>query len=150
MEQLKLENQICFPIYTASKVIDRVYRPLLNRFGINYLQYLILLMLFEEKEVTPHRIAKRLDESPGTLVPLLHSLEETGYANLHKEGDEIMKVVISDLGEKLEGELSCVPREVAQKTGFSVERLHSLQLELSALIRNFNGETEEANNLSIN
>ena len=143
MELLKINNQLCFPIYNASKIILKVYQPLLSKFGINYLQYLTLLILFEEREITLENLSKTLGEHGDVLKPLVIHMEKLEYVTLHKEGEEIIKILLSEFGSNLDSEISCVPRELLSKSKFSFARLHSLQMELSELIGNFLTDSDE-------
>ncbi len=75
-EQLKLENQLCFPVYAASRLITREYQPFLDRLGITYPQYLVLMILWEEDGVPVNDIAKKLILNTNTITPLLKRMEK--------------------------------------------------------------------------
>ena len=137
MEILKLDNQLCFPIYTASKVITKAYRPLLQKFGLNYQQYLVLLLLFEQREASMQEVLKRLDESELKLKPELLSMEDLGYLSLHKEGSEILKIRLTEKGKESQTEIDTIPKNLVEQSGFTVARIHALQKELSELVDNF-------------
>lgn len=78
-ERLKLDNQLCFSIYAASRVITRAYRPLLDPLGLTYPQYLVLLILWEKDGQTVNEIGQRLYLDSGTLTPLLKRMEQSGF-----------------------------------------------------------------------
>jgi len=77
-EQLKLDNQVCFRLYTASRLITQAYRPLLEPLGITYPQYLVLMVLWEKDHLTVSEICKRLVLESNTLTPLLQRMEKEG------------------------------------------------------------------------
>jgi len=77
-EQLKLDNQVCFRLYTASRLITQAYRPLLEPLGITYPQYLVLMVLWEKDHQTVSEICKRLVLESNTLTPLLQRMEKEG------------------------------------------------------------------------
>ncbi len=137
MQVLRLNNQVCFPLYHATKMVMKLYEPIFSKYGINYLQYLIILMLFEESELTLSEIRSHLDiEYKDKLNTLIVGLEKLDYVVVHREGDEILKVLLSDLAHNLKDEMSCVPRQLVQRTGFSLERLRALKMELNELVGN--------------
>ncbi|MDZ7835972.1 MAG: MarR family transcriptional regulator [Alkalibacterium sp.] len=75
---LKLSNQLCFPLYAATRQITKLYRPMLEKLGVTYPQYLVLLVLFEEESVTVKELGERLYLDSGTLTPMLKRMEEHG------------------------------------------------------------------------
>jgi len=78
-ELLKLDNQLCFSIYAASRAITRAYRPILEPYGLTYPQYLVLLILWEQDGQTVNVIGSRLYLDSGTLTPLLKRMESAGF-----------------------------------------------------------------------
>ncbi|NJO70307.1 MAG: MarR family transcriptional regulator, partial [Bacteroidetes bacterium] len=77
-EQLKLENQLCFPVYAVSRLITREYQPYLNKLGITYPQYLVLLVLWEHSSMTVNEISQKLILNTNTITPLLKRMESLG------------------------------------------------------------------------
>jgi DNA-binding MarR family transcriptional regulator len=75
-DPLKLENQVCFPLYACSREIIKAYRPFLRKFGLTYTQYLVMLLLWSEKQLTAKAIGQYLHLDSGTLTPLLKKMEE--------------------------------------------------------------------------
>ena len=75
-EELKLDNQVCFRIYTASRLIAQAYRPILEPLGITYPQYLVMLVLWEHDNLTVNEIGRRMMLESNTLTPLLKRLEQ--------------------------------------------------------------------------
>jgi len=94
-EQLKLSNQICFPIYAASRLIIREYQPHLEKLGITYPQYLVLMVLWEEDGITVNNIAGRLILNTNTVTPLLKRMEVMGVITRKRSEKDERKVLIS-------------------------------------------------------
>ena len=78
-DSLKLENQLCFPLYAASKEVIRLYRPFLEKLDLTYTQYIAMMVLWENREVNVKKLGERLFLDSGTLTPVLKSLEAKGY-----------------------------------------------------------------------
>jgi len=96
---LKLDNQLCFSIYAASRAITRAYRPLLEPLGLTYPQYLVLLILWERDSLSVNEIGQRLYLDSGTLTPLLKRMEQVGYIERHRDKTDERRVEIR-LGPK--------------------------------------------------
>ena len=134
-EALKLENQLCFRLYTASRLITQAYHPLLEEIGLTYPQYLVMMVLWEQDNMPVNDIAKRLYLETNTVTPLLKRMEAEGFVS-RKKGDKDARQVIVSLtskGRKLEEKASCVPyqmgnavacRSITEKT--APELFHTL------------------------
>lgn len=116
-EQLKLENQLCFPVYAASRLITREYQPLLDNLGITYPQYLVLMVLWEEDGVPVNDIAKKLILNTNTITPLLKRMEKQGMIKRERSGNDERKVIIhlTEEGEKLQDKARKVPEQLTKK-----------------------------------
>lgn len=112
---LKLENQLCFPLYACSKEVIRRYRPYLDELELTYTQYLAMMVLWEEKKCNVKRLGEKLFLDSGTLTPVLKSLESKGYvARRRTSADErVLEVVITEKGEALKEKAVSVPEKVA-------------------------------------
>ena len=110
-EELKLDNQLCFRLYTASRLITQAYHPLLSQYGLTYPQYLVLLVLWE-KDVQPvNDIARRLYLETNTVTPLLQRMEKEGIltrAKGKKDGRQMIVSLIKE-GKALQKKLADVP-----------------------------------------
>lgn len=129
-EQLKLENQLCFPVYAASRLITREYQPLLESLGITYPQYLVLMVLWENDSLPVNDIAKKLILNTNTITPLLKRMEQEGFL-LRRRSDKDERKVIVQLTEKakeLQKEAAKIPEEL-------VKRLVNSELNIDDLIR---------------
>jgi DNA-binding MarR family transcriptional regulator len=94
-EQLKLDNQLCFPFYAVSRLIIRKYQPLLDELGITYPQYLVLLVLWENDKQPVNDISKRLHLNTNTITPLIKRLEKTGIVTKQKGSDDERKMYVN-------------------------------------------------------
>ncbi|NLU40304.1 MAG: MarR family transcriptional regulator [Bacteroidales bacterium] len=136
-EQLKLENQLCFPLYTASRLVVRSYTPLLNRLGITYPQYLVLLLMWEHRTLTVSQITKQLYLDTSTITPLLKRLEKIGYIKRTRssEDERVVMIGLTEAGEKLRDEACSIPAQLAGELNFSEEELVELYRLLYKYIR---------------
>ena len=115
-ELLKLDNQICFPMYVASKEIVRRYIPILSALDLTYTQYITLLALWEKDHITVKELGEKLYLDSGTLTPLLNKLEKKGYIiknKSDKDGRELV-VIVTDAGLELKKKALEVPPEIAK------------------------------------
>ncbi len=108
---LRLENQLCFPLYAASREIIKHYRPHLEALDLTYTQYITMMVLWAENEISVKQLGSRLYLDSGTLTPLLKALEQKGYVNRFrsKEDERVLLVRLTDLGRELEEKALCVP-----------------------------------------
>lgn len=122
-EMLKLENQLCFPLYAASRKITNRYIPFLKPFGITYTQYIVFLVLWEEDEITVGEIGKKLYLDNGTLTPMLKKLEEAGWILRKRSRDDERVVIIklTDKGNQLKYDLKDIPAKMGECVNISHE-----------------------------
>lgn len=115
--QLKLENQLCFPVYAASRLIIREYQPFLDKLGITYPQYLVMLVLWETNHMPVNDIAKRLVLNTNTITPLLKRLESMNLLSRSRSDKDERKVIVSlsDKGIQLKIKASEIPVLLAEK-----------------------------------
>ncbi|MBR6902368.1 MAG: MarR family transcriptional regulator [Clostridia bacterium] len=127
-ESLRLKNQLCFPLYAVSNLITRKYKPLLNKLDLTYTQYIVMMVLWEEKQVNEKFLCEALCLKSNTVTPLLKKLQGKGYINKVKDkGDERNLVItLTDLGEKLKDKALCVPQTIAQEFRLTPEEAMSL------------------------
>jgi len=133
---LLLGNQLCFAIYAAGHAFNRVYKPLLGRFGLTYPQYLVMLVLWERDGLSVKEIGERLFLDSGTLTPLLKRLEAARLVKRTRSAADERQVLVAlttqgtGLREKAKG---IIPPAVLAATGCSVGELSALQQSLVAL-----------------
>lgn len=113
-ELLKLENQLCFPLYAASRLVTREYQPYLENLHITYPQYLVLLILWEKDGLTVNEIAKKLLLNTNTVTPLLKRMETEGILNRSTTTTDERKVIVklSRKGNKLKEDALCIPQQL--------------------------------------
>jgi len=115
VEALQLGNQLCFPIYACARKITTAYTPLLKPLGLTYTQYITMMVLWEEQEITVHDLGERLYLDSGTLSPVLKKLEKMGYVTRErkKEDERVVIASITEEGRALEQKLEHVPGTLA-------------------------------------
>ncbi|HOW41638.1 MAG TPA: MarR family transcriptional regulator [Bacteroidales bacterium] len=116
-ENLKLENQLCFPVYAASRLITREYQPLLDKLGITYPQYLVLMVLWENDRLQVNDISKKLILNTNTITPLLKRMEKQGLV-IRKRSEKDERSVLIQLTKKglaLKTEASLIPEELIKR-----------------------------------
>ena len=122
-DMLKLDNQICFPLYVASKEIIRKYKPFLDEINLTYTQYIAMMAMWEHKELSVKELGELLYLDSGTLTPLLKTLEKKGYIDRNRstQDERIMQVSLTVEGEKLKKKALSVPTKVAECVPLSNE-----------------------------
>jgi DNA-binding MarR family transcriptional regulator len=110
-EQLRLRNQLCFRFYTVSRLITQTYRPFLERLGLTYPQYLVMMVLWEQDGQPVNDIAKTLMLETNTVTPLLKRMEEDGLVTRRRGEKDARQVLVhlTDKGRKMEAEAAVVP-----------------------------------------
>lgn len=113
-EALKLEHQLCFPLYAVSKEIVRKYKPFLDEINLTYTQYITMMVLWEEKEILVKDMGARLFLDSGTLTPVLDGLEKKGYATRKRSEKDKRDVyaVITDTGLALRDKAIDIPGKI--------------------------------------
>ena len=94
-EQLKLKNQLCFPLYACSRNVIKKYKPLLDRFDLTYTQYITMMVLWEKKSVNVKTLGESLYLDSGTLTPVLKKLESKGYITRERSSEDERNLVVS-------------------------------------------------------
>ncbi len=137
-ENLKLKNQLCFPLYAASKEVVRKYRPYLDPLGLTYTQYIVMLVLWEEERVTVKSLGAKLYLDSGTLTPLLKNLERKGLVNRTRwENDErVLFVTLTPEGEALKERVAEIPSKIAEDNPLSAEECSELCRILNRILAN--------------
>jgi MarR family transcriptional regulator, organic hydroperoxide resistance regulator len=132
---LQLGNQICFAIYSAAHAFNRVYKPLLDRLGLTYPQYLVMLVLWEQDGVTVKEIGQRLHLDSGTLTPLLKRLEAAQLLKRTRSTEDERQVLISltPQGLAVKDKARGVPQAILAASACSGGELSTIRDELVAL-----------------
>ena len=113
-DALKLENQLCFPLYACSKEIVRKYKPFLDELDLTYTQYIAMMVLWEHRQISVKDMGVLLYLDSGTLTPVLKKLEQKGYLvrTRDSEDERVLNVTITELGEKLKEDAVLVPKKM--------------------------------------
>ncbi len=116
MDPLKLENQLCFPLYAAARGVVKLYTPYLDEIGLTYTQYVTMMLLWEHRQLTVKQLGERLYLDSGTLTPLLKKLEGQGWVTRQRsrEDERSLVVTLTEAGEALRARALSVPAAVGQ------------------------------------
>ncbi len=134
-EQLKLDNQLCFALYSASLQMTKAYKPLLQEIGLTYPQYLAMLVLWERDGITVGEISARLLTEPGSLTPLLKRLEAEGLISRTRSShdERVVQLHLTEAGRELEKRANDFPACMIECTGQSPDALMALRDQLVSL-----------------
>jgi MarR family transcriptional regulator, organic hydroperoxide resistance regulator len=132
---LRLDNQICFAIYSTAHAFNRVYKPLLDRLGLTYPQYLVMLVLWERDGVPVKDIGERLFLDSGTLTPLLKRLEAAELIRRTRNSEDERQVLIAltPQGQALRDKAKAMPQSILAATACSIGELSAMKNEIVAL-----------------
>ena len=137
-EALRLDNQLCFPLYAASREVVKQYHPLLASLNLTYTQYLVMLVLWEKAPVSEKEMGVRLHLDSGTLTPVLKSLEAKGYIvrTRSKEDERVVCVLLTDAGVALKEKAGGVPGQIAASVPLTQEEAATLHELLYKILNN--------------
>ena len=143
-QPLKLDNQICFAVYSAAHAFNRVYKPLLDRLGLTYPQYLVMLVLWERDGVAVKEIGERLHLDSGTLTPLLKRLEQAGLIKRTRSTEDERQVLIdlTSPAQALKEKARAVPPSILAASQCSIAELSAVKDEIVALRDRLNAMAE--------
>lgn len=141
-QELKLENQLCFRLYVASRNMTRLYQPLLEQYNLTYPQYIVLLALFEQEVIDFKELSNIIDLKTGTLTPILNKIEATGYLKKEKNPTDGRKinVKLTQKGIELRDNIIEVPLQLSETLKMSMKSYMSLVTELDDLIQKMKEE----------
>lgn len=142
-DQLKLGNQLCFPVYAASRLIIREYQPYLDKLGITYPQYLVLMVLWETDSITVNEISKKLILNTNTITPLLKRMETQGIIERHRSENDERKVIVTltPKGKLMQIDAAIIPEKLAAELiseTIKIEELIDLKQKLDVIINYLN------------
>ncbi|GAA0086252.1 MarR family transcriptional regulator [Clostridium sp. CTA-7] len=135
---LKLDNQICFSLYAASREIIKLYKPILDEFNLTYTQYITMLVLWEEEKATVKHLGNRLHLDSGTLTPLLKKLEGMDLIKRYrdKKDDRVVIAELTEKGKELNEKVKDVPSRVFCNIKITEEKAIELKRSLDELLKN--------------
>ncbi|SHH18607.1 MarR family winged helix-turn-helix transcriptional regulator [Massilia sp. CF038] len=146
VNMLALDNQFCFALYSASHAMTKTYKPMLDRLGLTYPQYLVMLVLWEQDAILVKEIGARLFLDSGTLTPLLKRLEANGLVSRNRDphDERQVRIVLSPHGRALRKAALEIPPQVLCASGQEVAALGRMRSELARvrddLFKNLDGE----------
>jgi DNA-binding MarR family transcriptional regulator len=135
-DPLRLDRQVCFPLYAAANLIQRLYRPLLAPLGLTYSRYLVMLALWQREPASVGELCACLHLDVGTLSPLLKRMEQAGLVTRTRDRDDDRKVMVAltPHGRSLREDALVVPRTLAKQIGLKPEAAESLRDQTQALV----------------
>ena len=138
-EMLKLENQLCFPLYACAKEIVRRYTPLLEPLGLTYTQYIAMMVMWEHKSISVRDMGKLLFLDSGTLTPMLKKMEKAGWISRRRSSHDERMVIISitGMGEELQEKAAQVPLKMAGCLTLENDEAMQLYALLNKMMKSF-------------
>lgn len=141
-EEKRLERQLCFAVYSAAHAFNRAYKPILDRVGLTYPQYLVMLVLWEKGCLSVKTIGEKLDLDSGTLSPLLKRLEQAGLIIRTRDPKDERQVIISltEKGTGMKCQVGTIMDAIGQATGCDMTEIANLRDRLQQLKTNLTTE----------
>ncbi len=137
---LKLDNQLCFPLYACSREIIKKYKPYLDKLDLTYTQYIVIMVLWEQEKINVRELGKKLFLDSGTLTPLLKKLENKGYIERNRSTSDERNLIISitDKGRKLKDKAKNIPEKISNCIEISSDDAINLYKILNKILNNIN------------
>lgn len=134
-EYLKLDNQLCFPLYATSRMITRMYQPLLEKLGLTYPQYIVLLVLWEADSLSVKEIGERVQLNTNTLTPLLKRMQELKYITRVRstEDERIVLVNLTKAGRDMKAKALEIPHQLIASLNYPADKA----IELKRMLDDF-------------
>ena len=134
-DHLKLDKQLCFPLYAASNLLVKVYRPLLEPLGLTYSQYLVMLVLWERDSVSVGDLGHCLYLDSGTLTPLLKRMENSGFINRRRDSSDERRVLVSltPKGSEIKELAVNIPKKLSDQ--LNISDIGELRSEIQSLVQ---------------
>ena len=145
-EKLKLENQLCFPLYACSKEIVKQYKPFLDQFNLTYTQYITMMVLWEQKEINVKELGKYLYLDSGTLTPLLKKLEQKRWITRSRDtlDERVLLVRLTKEGQALREELVDIPNQIGRCLNLDSEEIRVLYKGLYKILDGLEQKQEKS------
>lgn len=137
-DSLKLENQLCFPLYACAKEVVRKYKPFLDDIDLTYTQYITMMVMWDRKEVNVKELGESLYLDSGTLTPVLKKLEAKGYISRKRSKDDERNLVVklTPGGEELKEKALSVPNRMQNCLNISADEFKTLYNLLYSMLQN--------------
>lgn len=139
-EPIKLDNQLCFSLYALSREVIKLYKPLLDKHGLTYTQYIAMLVMWEHEKIGFKELGKKLHLDSGTLTPVVKKLEamELVIKYRNKEDDRVVTVELTEKGILMREDILEVPKEIYNLCNCSEVDLISIKKGIDNLLNNIN------------
>lgn len=137
-EEKRLEKQLCFAVYSTAHAFTRAYKPILDKVGLTYPQYLVMLVLWEKSELPVKTIGEQLDLDSGTLSPLLKRLEQNGLITRTRDARDERQVLVAltAKGQGMRSEVDTIMASIGQAAGCTLEEMVTIREMLQGLRAN--------------
>jgi MarR family transcriptional regulator, organic hydroperoxide resistance regulator len=135
-DALLLDRQVCFPLYAASNMLNRLYKPVLKKLGLTYPQYLVMLVLWELQPQSVGKLGDRLFLDSGTLTPLLKRMETAGLIKRIRDANDERRVLVhlTPKGIALKQQAAAVPTTLAAGLHLPLDDIESLRTQVQSLV----------------
>jgi MarR family transcriptional regulator, organic hydroperoxide resistance regulator len=136
-DKIKLDNQICFPLYALSREVIKLYQPILSKHNLTYTQYIAMLVMWEEEKINFKQLGQRLHLDSGTLTPVVKKLESMGLITKYrnKDDDRVVTVELTEKGKLLKDDILEVPDTVFCNFKGDAESLIMFKKQLDELLK---------------
>jgi len=133
---VSLNDHLCFSIYTTSRAIQRMYRPLLDDLNLTYPQYLTLVALWENGPQTVSQLGNKLDLDSGTLTPMLKRMEKANLIVRHRDvmDERVVLVELTEKGKRMQADSAIIPQTLLEKSGLDSDEWHTLNKTMKKLM----------------
>ena len=130
-----LDGFLCFMVYSTGLAFNRVYKPLLDRLGLTYSQFLVIMSLAQRDDQTVGSIGEGLFLESNTLTPLIKRLEAAGFVTRHRDpaDERVVRVSLTPAGRELADEAACLPEKILETTGMSAHEVEVSRRSLAAV-----------------
>ena len=132
---LRLDNQVCFALYSASLAMTKLYKPLLDDIGLTYPQYLVMLVLWEQDGITVSELGERLYLDSGTLTPLLKRLEAAGLVQRQRDpqDERRVRIALTSAGQALRAQAEPIPACILARSHLTLSEVQALTHQIQTL-----------------
>lgn len=145
IDPLKLENQLCFPLYASAKEVVRLYAPLLKELDLTYTQYIAMMVLWQERELTVKELGRRLFLDAGTLSPMLKKMAERGLVQRRRDPEDERSVLltVTEAGMALRGRAEAIPPKIGSCIPLTAEEARLLYGLLYKILDNLKEDAHD-------
>jgi MarR family transcriptional regulator, organic hydroperoxide resistance regulator len=140
----RLEDQVCFPLYAAARLVTRLYQPLLEPLGLTYPQYIVMMILWADAPCPVSHVGQRAHLETNTLTPLLKRLEQLGYVTRQRsaQDERVVEIGLTPQGAALRERCACIPQELLERIGYPRSEGRALKRQLDALLAHLQQDAE--------